>query len=243
MIMIKPLTTILNMTTCFVKMISKITSKSLLFFLGWKPLDPKIMAIMNESPYLVCVFSHTSYYDFFFMILYYCSYYESLKNLRTLIKPNYFQTIGWFLYKIGGIPSTNIANKNGGNTGKIVENLKSEPKGQLLISPKGTILKGEWRTGYYHIAKELDAKLIAIGVDYETKQIKVGQLIDNDLDELEIKHKLYKDLSTIVPLYPEREMMKIKIQNKNDISVIHTERIIGYYFTMISLLGVYILIF
>jgi len=212
---------------------------SILYIAGWQPLDDKVINIVNESPYLVCVFSHTSYFDFCFMLLYYFSYYKDLSNLKTLIKPDYFESIGWFLRKIGGIPATHISIKNGGATSKIVETLKSEPKGQLLISPKGTILKGEWRTGYYHIAKELDAKLVAIGVDYEDKKITIGNLIDNHLDELEIKHKLYKDLGQIVPLYPEREMMKLRFYCKNDVNVIHPDRIISYY--LLLLLSIYVI--
>lgn len=188
-------------------------SKAILYTLGWNSLDDEIIKIINQQKYLVCVFSHTSYYDFFFMVLYYLSYPEALKNLKTLIKPDYFKYIGWFLYRIGGIPSTNIAYKNGGNVSKIVETLQSTASSQLLISPKGTILKSNWRTGYLHIAKTLEAPLVAIGVDYDDKKINIGKLIDYHLEEDEIKSKLYNDLSNIVPLYPEREMMPIRKYN------------------------------
>lgn len=207
-------------------------TKSFLYVCGWQPLEEEVMNTMNESDYLVCVFSHTSYYDFFFMLMYYFSNYKTLNNLRTLIKPDYFSSIGWFLTRVGGIPATNIADKNGGATTRIVNALKSEPKGQLLISPKGTILKGEWRTGYYHIAQQLEAKLVAIGVDYEAKKITIGKVIDYQLPEVEIKHKLYKDLSQIVPLYPEREMMKIRGYDENHLNVIHPDRLIGLYFIL-----------
>jgi 1-acyl-sn-glycerol-3-phosphate acyltransferase len=168
------------------------------------------------------------------MVLYYLSYPNELKNLKTLIKPDYFEYIGWFLYQIGGIPSTNIARKNGGNLVKIVDILKSSKSSQLLISPKGSIMKSEWKTGYFYIAKSLHAPLIAIGVDYDDKKINIGSLIDYQLDENEIKHKLYKDLSNIVPLYPEREMMKIR--KYNHISVIDPNCFIGIYF--LSIIGI-----
>lgn len=205
-------------------------TKSFLYVCGWQPLEDNVINTMNESDYLVCVFSHSSFYDFFFMLMYYFSNYNTLGNLRTVIKPDYFSSIGWFLTRVGGIPATNIADKNGGATARIVNAIKSEPKGQLLISPKGTILKGEWRTGYYHIAQQLEAKLVAIGVDYEAKKITIGKVIDHNLPELEIKHKLYKDLSQIVPLYPEREMMRIRGYDENNLNVIHPERLIGLYF-------------
>lgn len=213
-----------------------IISKTILYLFGWQPIEKTILTTLKKTDYLVCVFSHTSFYDFFFMVLYYLAYPNELKNLKTLIKPDYFEYIGWFLYRVGGIPSTHISNKNGGATTKIVETLKSYPSSQLLISPKGTILKGEWRTGYYYIAKELNAKLVAIGLDYETKQIKTGNLIDNHLDEIEIKHLLYKDLSKIVPLYPDREMMKIRNHNPDNVNVVHPDRFIGVYF--LCMLGI-----
>lgn len=215
-------------------------SISILHVLGWKSLDNNIIDIMNKNKYLVCVFSHTSYYDFFFMVLYYLSYPKELKNLKTLIKPDYFKYIGWFLYRIGGIPSTNIAYKNGGNVIKIVDVLKSSKSSQLLISPKGTICKGDWRSGYFHIAKLLKAPLIAIGVDYDDKKINIGSLIDYQLEENEIKHHLYRDLSNIVPLYPEREMMKIR--KYNYISVIDPNRFIGLYFLAIIGISIYVYI-
>jgi len=212
-------------------------SKMLLYLFGWHLLDPTILQLLRTNPYIICVFSHTSYYDFFFMILYYLSYKE-LSNLKTLIKPDYFKYIGWLLYKIGGIPSTNIAYKNGGNVTKIVEVLKSTPSSQLLICPKGTIMKGEWRSGYYQIAKALQANLIAIGVDYELKKINIGNMISYHLPELEIKSKLYQDLSKIVPLYPEREMMKIRKYDITDVNVIHPDRLIGFYTIIISCISI-----
>lgn len=209
-------------------------SKTMLFILGWQGLDSNTILTMNTHPYIVCVFSHTSYFDFFFMVLYYLSYPDELKNLKTLIKPDYFNYIGWFLYKIGGIPSTNISDKNGGNVVKIVELLKSSESSQLLICPKGTILRGEWKNGYFYIARNLEAPLIAIGVDYDAKKINTGSLIDYRLEQNEIKHTLYKDLSNIVPLYPEREMMKIR--KYKYISVINPNRyMLFYFFSMLSI--------
>lgn len=220
--------------------ITSFIAKSTLYLFGWHPLDEKILTALKNNQYLVCVFSHTSYYDFFFMVLYYLSYPNELLHLKTLIKPDYFKTLGWLLYRIGGIPSTHISQRNGGATKKIIDTLKSYSSSQLLISPKGTILKGEWRTGYYYIAQSLQAPVIAIGVDYEEKKIRLGNLIDYQLSENEIKYKLYRDLSQIVPLYPEREMMKIRKYNSYDLNVIHPERLFTFYlFIMTSICYMY----
>ena len=192
--------------------------------MGWSVLDQRAIKLLNQYPRLVCVFSHTSYYDFFLMVLYYFSH-PQLSSLKTLIKPQYFSTIGFLLNLVGGIPATKLEDKNGGAVERIVNTLLKEEKSHFLISPKGTILRGEWRSGYYHVAQALKCPIIAIGLDYELKQIIVGQPILSIYDEYHIKDLLYKDLSKIVPLHPEQENMTIR---KHDYkSVVNKTRLFG----------------
>lgn len=210
----------------FVKLLS-IPSSIILYSMGWSFLDDHVVKLIHQYPRMVCVFSHTSYYDFFLMLLYYFSH-PQLTNLKTLIKPDYFSTIGFLLNLIGGIPATNIKDKNGGAVERIVSQLLKEEKSHLLISPKGTILRGEWRSGYYHIAKSLNCPLVALGLDYELKKITVCQPVLSIYDEYHIKDLLYKDLATIVPLHPEQENMAIRKHYKP--SVITNSRLLILYF-------------
>lgn len=208
-------------------------SKLILYIMGWEKLD--YCGELNNYEHIICVFSHTSYYDFIMMLLYKFGYPDKLNNLKILIKPDYFQYIGSFLNYIGGIPSTNIASKNGGATERIVNILKMQPC-KFLISPKGTILKGEWRTGYYHIAQKLNAPLIAIGLDYEKKNIFIGNLIHNNQKESTIKRLLYAELSNIVPLHKDQENMEIREHNEANVSVISSMRLITV--TIISVFSI-----
>jgi hypothetical protein len=209
--------------------------KLILSAMGWEKLDYD--GELNKHEQIVCVFSHSSYYDFFIMVLYKYAYPDKLCNLKTLIKPDYFDSIGgYFLKKVGGIPATNISYKNGGATDRIVDMLKDGPC-KFLISPKGTILRGEWRTGYYHIAQGLRAPIIPVGLDYERKGIYVGNVIDSTQEEPHIKKLLYEELGNIVPLYEEQENMPIRPHNKQDVSVISSKRLFGIFMITVSSIG------
>ncbi len=174
----------------------------ILQLMGWSFLDDQAYQYMNNNARMVCVFSHTSYYDFFLMVLYYFAHPNQLTHLKTLINPYYFNYIGFFLRFVGGIPAIKVDN--------IVEELLKTPKSHFLISPKGTILKGEWRSGYYHIARKLNCPILALGLDYELKKIIICRPVLSIYDEHHIQDLLYKDLSKIVPLHPEQENMIIR---------------------------------
>lgn len=217
---------------------STIISTCILYLMGWKPLD--LQNKYDEHKYIVCVFSHSSYYDFFIMVLYKYKYYKELHNLRVVIKPDFFNYIGCLLKSIGGVRATNISKKNGGQTEHIVKKIQKTLSAKLLICPKGTIVRGEWRTGYYHIAKALNAPICAVGLDYEQKNIYFGDVIDYQEEEPIIKDKLYNELSNIVPLHPEQENMKIRPHNANNVSVMSNMRKIGITcFLTVIIVGTY----
>lgn len=220
------------------KIMSKIISTCVLYLLGWKSLN-----LNNKyyQPYIVCVFSHSSYYDFFIMLLYKYKYYDVLHNLKVVIKPDFFKYFGYLLRRIDGIPATNIAHQNGGKTAFIVNEVQKSPTARLLICPKGTIIRGKWKTGYYHIAKALNAPLCVVGLDYERKNIYFGDTMEINEEEPIIQKKLYQELGNIVPLHPEQENMPIRPHNMDNVSVISTPRIIGYSFLSIGIImGIYI---
>lgn len=79
----------------------------------------------------------------------------------------------------------------------------------LLICPKGTILKKKWRTGYYHIAKELNVPILVGGMDYNLKKVVLFDIEQHDsIENTERSVKL--QLANIVPLYPECEVVDIR---------------------------------
>jgi 1-acyl-sn-glycerol-3-phosphate acyltransferase len=158
------------------------------------------------------------------MILYKLSYPNELNHVRTLVKPQPFEYAGWFLRKIGAIPSTRIEEKKGGAVTRIVNELKETPQCLFLISPKGTIIKSEWRSGYFVIAKELDAELIAIS---------------HNKGESVVKEYLQTQLSNIVPLFPDDEIVPIREHVVAHRNVVSNKRL-AIIFGLIALIGYYL---
>lgn len=214
-------------------------TKCVLMLLGWSLPTSELFSKITKNNRIVGVFSHTSYLDFYIMILYKLSYPNELKHVRTLVKPQPFEYAGWFLRKIGAIPSTRIEEKRGGAVTRIVSELKQNPKCLFLISPKGTIIKAEWRSGYFVIAKELDAELIAMGFDYEKKCIVVSEPISHNKGESYVKEYLQNQLSNIVPLFPEEEIIPIRQHIIAHRSVISNKRL-TIIFGLMALIGYYL---
>lgn len=208
-------------------------SQSTLMFMGWSPLNEQYIDMIQNHKQMVCVFSHTSYFDFCIMVLYKLAYPQYFSNMKTLINAYYFKFLGRFLKSVVGIAAAE-ADKVGGCVERIVNILKQRKEFMFLISPKGTILRKEWKSGYYHIAKQLNTPIVAVGLDYEKKMILIGKPISNQLDEPIIKNKLYKDLSHIVPLHPKQENMMIRKHVYNDVSVINSVRLLMLYMIMLS---------
>jgi 1-acyl-sn-glycerol-3-phosphate acyltransferase len=199
-------------------------ARSILFLTGWKLFSPKALQRLHQHPRGVLVFSHSSYFDFVFLLLYRAAHPDALSDLRTLVKPQVFTYAGWFLRSMGCIPSTRSEDKNGGAVDRIVGELKSSPRSLFAISPKGTRSRNSWRSGYYHVAQKLEAPVLAVGVDYERKAPYVSTPFWGS-DEPTLRSKLQSKLGRVVPLYPEYEVMPIRPHAP--FHVIHLSRLIA----------------
>jgi 1-acyl-sn-glycerol-3-phosphate acyltransferase len=202
--------------------------------MGWSPFADKYIQRIQKYPRTVVVFSHSSRFDFLFLLLFRAAHPYALYHLRALVKPQLFKYAGWFLNLVGCIPSTRIEDREGGAVNRIVRELRSSPQSIFAISPKGTTNRNEWRSGYYHIAQQLKAPLIACGSDYETKQAYFSKSIDYNLPEEEVRQKLQSKLSKVVPLYPECEIMPIREHDPSRRSLIDFKRLFLVIIAMIS---------
>ena len=95
----------------------------------------------------------------------------------------------------------------------------------FFVSPKGCISKREWRTGYYHIAKRLNAWIVPGGFDFEKKRF-----IHNDPFRIEDHHtyeyitaKTQDGLYHITPLYPESSEFPIDAHTRSHNTSIMTQ--------------------
>lgn len=200
-------------------------AKLTLVIMGWELLTDDIFYRLNQYNRTVLVFSHTSYVDFYILTLYLFAYPCLISNIRTLVKPQPFVYAGWILRRFGAIPATAVDDKQGGAVERITNELKAQERWNFLISPKGSILRRPWRSGYYVIAKELGAYLRVIGADYEKKKIVISDEIFSDKDESVIKNKLETELKEIVPLFPEEEIVPIRNHDEKNRSVVSPRRI------------------
>lgn len=178
-------------------------------FFGWAPLHDLQRWRLRNSKRTIILFPHTTYADFYIMILYILAYPEELKTLRTLVKPQPFKYAGWLLRRFGAIPATRVDEQNGGGVERIVSELAGDDFA-LMISPKGTIVNRPWRSGYYHLAKALNADIRIAGLDYERRAAYIGHTIKVDLPIDEMNEKLKIEMGRIVPLFPAEEGIPIR---------------------------------
>lgn len=215
-------------------LILQIIARTILYIIGWRKIDEKTFNKLTINKRAVIVFSHTSYMDFYLMVLYLLAYPNRLHRIRTLIKPQPFSYAGGILTKLGAIPSTRLEDKNGGAVDRIVKILGDLPEFLFLISPKGTIIKNNWRSGYYNIAKRLNIPLLVAGVDYVNKAPVAFSSYDTAKSEADLKPLLQRDISNIIPLYPNCEVVDIVVHNESK------RGIINYYNILYSILVVII---
>ena len=131
--------------------------------LGWE----KLSNYPTEKG--VIVFSHTSYWDFIVWLMYF------KKSLFILINPGYYTwATKWIYVLLHCIPSTPLENRNGGLIGQLVERFRHKNE-SICLSPKGTIKKKPWRSGYYHLARELGVKIYPLVIDYENRKGWFGE--------------------------------------------------------------------
>jgi hypothetical protein len=209
-------------------------AKLILFLLGWKYMSEKQRVKYHKYKRSVIVFSHTTYADFYMFILYFIAFPNEFRNVRVLVKPQPFKYAGFILRKFGAIESCRFDERNTGSVRRIIEELDKDKEFIFLISPKGTIVKSEWRNGYYNIAVNLNAYLMTTGLDYEKKKLVISDGIKYDQDKDDIEIFLKEQLSRIVPLYPNDEIVKIR-KHKSP-SIISPVRLYILIFLIISLI-------
>jgi len=123
----------------------------------------------------IIVFSHTSYWD---VIVWLILFKKSSTNSFVLFDPRYYTWATKWLYDLlHCIPSTRLENRGGGLIGQLVERFRHKNE-SICLSPKGTVKKKAWRTGYYHLARKLSVKIYPLIIDYEERKIWFGEPCD-----------------------------------------------------------------
>ena len=202
-----------------------VTSRAILTSMGWDPKIPEnIRSKVLSDSRMVGLYTHSSNWDFIMMFLYLTADEEFSNKITFMTNPQNLEKYGFVMKKFGAIEASKLEDKGKGkgSSQKAIDILNKKDSFLFLISPKGAMSKKEWRTGYYYIAKEANAMITSIGVDYETRTINMGTLHDPNKHSIEEIEKLVKtDMSKLVPLYPENESIEIRSHLKSNIGVIN----------------------
>ena len=144
--------------------------KTILFLFGpYESKDFQNFLSNSTKQKYVAIFPHSSKWESFWYV---ASCAASGRKACALCYYSFFQipVFGSWLRWMGLIP---VYPKRYGGEGsavdKIVTELNKHNEFVFCISPQGGITAEAWKSGYYHIAKETGAKIVIIGLDYETQ--------------------------------------------------------------------------
>jgi hypothetical protein len=173
---------------------------ALLSLMGWEPIDDSLISLFHKHKRVIITYPHTSCMDVWMYMLYHISTSQISPYMRVLVTPKVLARGGPIGRAVGAIAAT----EDGGVVDRICEQLSQMDKFIFFISPKGCITKSQWRTGYYHMAKKLDAWIVPGGFDFERKKFihsSPFQIQDHETHQ-DITAKTQKALYHITPLHP-----------------------------------------
>lgn len=191
----------------------RILAQILLYILGWKFLSSQQIKTLTSKTKTIYVYPHTSHWDFIIGILYSFAQPEAFICSWGVMKPQPFRYFGKFLRGCGFIPATRREDNSQGFVATTTKQFKNKLAFNIFISPEGTRVANPWRSGYYHLAREMDADICVAGLDYEThcflfktKRHPLDYKFEEHMLGIDSQHKvegmLKEDMESIIPLYP-----------------------------------------
>lgn len=150
---------------------------------GWK--------LSGNFPYrykkmVLAVAPHTSWIDV--MVCFAARNAMNITHAKFLGKKELFVwPLGWILRKMGGTPVDRFSKQ--GMVEQAVALFAANDNFILGLAPEGTRKRVDsLRTGFYHIAKKAGVPIVPIGLDYENKQVVIGDAFfpgNNEAADLE----------------------------------------------------------
>jgi 1-acyl-sn-glycerol-3-phosphate acyltransferase len=186
-------TTIFN--TPFITPALRALSKLYLNIAGWR-----VVGQLPDIPKFVIVGApHTSNWDF---VMFLALAFVLRGNLRYMGKKElFYPPYSWFFRWCGGVPVDR--SRPQGLVEQTVQAIREADYFQLVITPEGTRSKvGEWKRGFYHIAKQADLPVVAGYVDSRTKTCGIGPtftLTDDMEPDIQAMQAFFKDKVGINP--------------------------------------------
>ncbi len=172
---------------------------------GWQPLDLDTQEIFRKYKRVIMVYPHNSYADFVYYLMYMNAYPELGRKCKILINPFWMDKYGWALQYVGGVTATRREDTSGGAVKRVKYELQRMSEFILPVSPKGSMNAHRWRTGYYHLAKELDCHIVCAGFDYHHKKFIINEPFKiGNMTVQQVEDKCKDQLRNITPIHPER---------------------------------------
>jgi 1-acyl-sn-glycerol-3-phosphate acyltransferase len=169
--------------------------KAALRLLGWR-----VVGQLPDNPKFVIVGApHTSNWDF---VLFLALAFILKGDLRYMGKKELFRWpfTGFFKW-CGGVPVDR--SRPQGLVEQTVRAIQESDHFQLVITPEGTRkVVGEWKRGFYHIAKQTDILVVAGYVDSRTKTCGIGPIftLTDDVEaDIKVMQAFFKDKVGINP--------------------------------------------
>jgi 1-acyl-sn-glycerol-3-phosphate acyltransferase len=170
-------------------------SKLYLQILGWR-----VVGKLPDLPKFVIIGApHTSNWDF---VMFLALAFVLKGDLRYMGKKELFRwPYGGFFRWCGGVPVDR--SKHHGLVEQTVQAIQASDHFQLVITPEGTRKKvGQWKQGFYHIAKKTGIPVVAGYVDSRTKTCGIGPtftLTDDMEADIKSMQAFFKDKVGINP--------------------------------------------
>lgn len=186
-------------------MIVRFIAQFILRLMGWDPYIPSgLLRIMRVYPRLILVYSHTTYWDYFFFLLYMIQYNDIRKKVMVLVREDLYKrkVVGAFIRFFGGIPAPSIHTKDNGTLNSLLKSLDEKNSFLFLISPKGTRECREWRTGWYHLGHQSRSTFVPLGFNYITHELQHDQVCNGTFEAVQTQLKY--SLRFITPLHPSK---------------------------------------
>ncbi|WP_373517498.1 1-acyl-sn-glycerol-3-phosphate acyltransferase [Pricia sp.] len=137
--------------------------------LGWKLIGT---FPGHLDKFVIIVVPHTSWIDFFLALLIRKVWNEQINFIGK--KSLFDSPFGWFFRWTGGAPIDR--SKSSDTVTATAKIFKDREKFRLALSPEGTRKKvGQWKTGFYYIAKTAKVPIVMVAFDFGKKQIKVSE--------------------------------------------------------------------
>jgi len=187
--------------------LGQIIGNTCLFLLGWELPHRAYLAEARLVRRLVIVFPHSTYFDFFFFVLYALADPQLFEVATIAMKPVFFHRWGWLLRPLGCIPATAREDHGRGFVDQVTADLNKRSRFAFLIAPKGTTHWAPWRSGWYWIARRSQASIRMVAFDYAAKRIVFGKVYHPTTgDQERLEDFLKHDFKEIAPLYWRNEI-------------------------------------